>query len=304
MLRRFVDSDTAITPEKSKPSTAAITNHGLEVYRDIDSNHNHKPDEHRWLNTGGSRWGVDSKEDGNIDSWKVLSPEEAVRVAIYAMQQQDEKLLESVLVTRDELKTIGVADAYATKIIDAVSEPGRKLRDAVSGSKILADRSATPRADNLSPCTIPAEEGKAHDDLIVYENAMAILESQGKTGLVQVGRAGAHRRRRGNPTQIPASLIEEGQNSQVMAGGIPDAADAGLLPAPAVAGTPAPIARRSKDSLGAAGTLDQERRRRLRPRLARRHPTATRVARTRTCWAATGRFGQEQRRSQASGCGR
>ena len=63
--------------------------------------------------------------------------------------------------------------------MDAVSEPGRKMRDAVSGSKILADRSATPRADNLSPCTIPAEKGKLHDDLFVYENAMAIVECAG-----------------------------------------------------------------------------------------------------------------------------
>ena len=57
-------------------------NHGLEVYRDIDTNHNHKPDQHRWLNTGGSRWAVDSEEDGSIDSWKSLSPEEAVREAV------------------------------------------------------------------------------------------------------------------------------------------------------------------------------------------------------------------------------
>jgi thiol-disulfide isomerase/thioredoxin len=230
VLRRFVDSDGDHTVDQWR-----YYNHGLEVYRDIDTNHNHKPDEHRWLNTGGSRWAVDSKEDGSIDSWKVLLPEEAVRVAIYAMQQRDEKLLESVLVTRDELKTIGVADSYATKIMDAVSDPGRKLRDTVSGSKILADRSATPRADNLSPCAIPAEEGKAHDDLIVYENAMAIVESQGKTGLVQVGELV----RIGDVwklTQIPQPI--EGQNAQVMAGGA--LMQPTLAAGTAVAGTPAP----------------------------------------------------------------
>jgi thiol-disulfide isomerase/thioredoxin len=212
VLRRFVDTDGDRTVDQWR-----YYNHGLEVYRDIDSNHNHKPDEHRWLNTGGSRWGVDSKEDGNIDSWKVLSPEEAVREALFAMTHQDEKLLNSVLVTRDELRSIGVADAYADKIMTALAEPGRKMRDAAAGSKFLADRTATARADNLTPCAIPAEEGKLRDDLTVYENAMAIIESSGKTGLVQVGELV----RIGDVwklTQIPQAI--EGQNAQVMAGGV------------------------------------------------------------------------------------
>jgi thiol-disulfide isomerase/thioredoxin len=212
VLRRFVDTDGDRTVDQWR-----YYNHGLEVYRDIDSNHNHKPDEHRWMNTGGSRWGIDSKEDGSIDSWKVLSPEEAVREALFAVTHQDEKLLNSVLVTRDELRSIGVADSYADKIMTALSEPGRKMRDAVSGSKFLADRAATARADNLTPCTLPAEEGKLRDDLTVYENAMAIVESNGKTGLVQIGELV----RIGDVwklTQIPQAI--EGQNSQVMAGGV------------------------------------------------------------------------------------
>jgi thiol-disulfide isomerase/thioredoxin len=212
VLRRFVDTDGDRTVDQWR-----YYNHGLEVYRDIDSNHNHKPDEHRWLNTGGSRWGIDSKEDGNIDSWKVLSPEEAVREALFAMTHQDEKLLQSVLVTREELQTVGVAETYAKKILDAVSEPGRKMRDAVAASKLFADRTATARADNLTPCAIPAEEGKLRDDLVVYENAMAIVESQGKTGLVQVGELV----RIGDVwklTQIPQPI--EGTNTQVTAGGV------------------------------------------------------------------------------------
>jgi thiol-disulfide isomerase/thioredoxin len=212
VLRRFVDTDGDRTVDQWR-----YYNHGLEVYRDIDSNHNRKVDEHRWMNTGGSRWGVDSKEDGTIDSWKILSPEEAVRVAVYAMSHQDEKLLNSVLVTRDDLHTIGVADSYANKIMDAISEPGRKVRDAVAASKFLSDEKATTRADNLNPCSIPAEDGKLRDDIVVYENAMAIVESQGKTGLVQVGelvRVGDVWKL----TQIPQAI--EGTNTQVTAGGV------------------------------------------------------------------------------------
>ncbi|HEV8002025.1 MAG TPA: redoxin domain-containing protein [Planctomycetaceae bacterium] len=237
VLRRFVDTDGDRTVDQWR-----YYNHGLEVYRDIDSNHNHKPDEHRWLNTGGSRWGIDSKEDGTIDSWKVLSPEEAVREALFAITHQDEKLLNSVLVTRDELRSIGVSDTYADKIMTGLAEPARKMRDAAAGSKFLSDRAATARADNLTPSALPAEDGKLRDDLIVYENAMAIVESSGKTGLVQVGELV----RIGDVwklTQIPQPI--EGQNAQVMAGGIlmqPTLAAA----VPNATNTPAPSAEVQK----------------------------------------------------------
>ena len=41
--------------------------------------------------------------------------------------------------------------------------------------------------DSGSPCTIPADDGKAKADLYVYENAMAITETRGKSGLIQIG---------------------------------------------------------------------------------------------------------------------
>ena len=49
---------------------------GIEVFRDIDSNHNAKVDQSRWLNSAGSRWGVDEDENGVIDAWKAISAEE------------------------------------------------------------------------------------------------------------------------------------------------------------------------------------------------------------------------------------
>ena len=51
---------------------------GIEVYRDVDSNFDNKIDQSRWVNTGGSRWGIDSNQDGKIDSWRSLSAEEAL----------------------------------------------------------------------------------------------------------------------------------------------------------------------------------------------------------------------------------
>lgn len=59
---------------------------GLEVYRDADLNFNGKADQYRWFHTGGSRWGLDKNEDGKLDAWKQISPEEASEEVIAALR--------------------------------------------------------------------------------------------------------------------------------------------------------------------------------------------------------------------------
>ena len=48
---------------------------GIEVYRDIDADFNSKADQARWVNMGGTRWGMDEDENGTLDAWKSLSAE-------------------------------------------------------------------------------------------------------------------------------------------------------------------------------------------------------------------------------------
>lgn len=77
---------------------------GVEVYRDIDTNFNKKADQCRWLNTGGSRWGVDRNEDGKIDFWKNISPEEVTAELVAAMRDHDRERFERILLNANELK--------------------------------------------------------------------------------------------------------------------------------------------------------------------------------------------------------
>ena len=58
MLRIFVDTNADNTVDQW-----SYYKDGVEVYRDIDSNHNGKADQCRWLNTAGTRWGIDKNED-------------------------------------------------------------------------------------------------------------------------------------------------------------------------------------------------------------------------------------------------
>lgn len=188
VLRRIVDTDGDTEPDQWR-----YYNNSIEVYREIDTNFNKKPDQYRWLNTGGSRWGIDSNEDKTIDSWKVLSAEEASRVAVNALLANDADMLRFVLVTAEDLAQLKIEGSVQKQMLANVSSPAAKLRDVLSKTKSLTPKSRWMRFDAATamPSMIPADDGKAAVDLILYENAMAIIETDAapprNSLLVQIG---------------------------------------------------------------------------------------------------------------------
>ncbi len=240
VLRRFSDTDGDNVVDQWQ-----YYFQGIEVYRDLDSNNNNKVDQSRWLNTAGTRWGLDANEDGQIDSWKIISPEEAGRLAVEAMIAGDIKTLESLLISPGDIKTLGVEDEVGKKLLGAVDAPAAKVRKITDGSKVLNSRTKWMRFDGASPGIIPQDEGKASSDLIVYENAMGIVDNNQQAGLVQLGemvRVGDAWKL----TQIPQPL--EGENPQVAATGILIQPAAGLN-SPVSAGVPSDISPEARKLL-------------------------------------------------------
>lgn len=182
VLRRFVDVGGS-----GKVNQWRYFNHGIEVYRDIDTNKNNEADQFRWLNIGGSRWGIDTNEDGKIDAWKSLSAAEASREAIRAITTGDDAALAALLVTPEDLKSLGVEKQVASKLLESVGDAPKKVRAMLAKSKVLTPHSRWMKFDAEKPGTIPADDGKANQDLQVYENAMAIVETGKQSGLVQIG---------------------------------------------------------------------------------------------------------------------
>ena len=97
-VRRFYDSN-----DDNKIDVWCYYKDGIEVYREVDSNFNGKPDQYRWLHTAGSRWGVDINEDGRIDSWKVISPEEVSQEILRAVATQNLARLQALVIQDSEL---------------------------------------------------------------------------------------------------------------------------------------------------------------------------------------------------------
>lgn len=184
ILRRFMDTNGDRGVDEFR-----YYKNGLEVFRDLDTNGNNEVDQCRWFNTAGSRWGIDSNEDRKIDSWKVISAEEASREAILAMVERDERRLAAVMLSADDIQTLGIQGETAAKLAARVKETSQAMRTVLSNTKIINPSTQWVRFDcsMLMPNMIPAEKGKCKSDLLVYENVMAIVDNGGTNGFVQIG---------------------------------------------------------------------------------------------------------------------
>lgn len=212
VLRRFVDTNGDNVVDQWR-----YFNRGLEVYRDIDSNNNNKVDGSRWMNLAGTRWGIDRDEDGVIDEWKMISAEEVTRVAMNALAKNDTKAFKTLMVTEAELADAGIQNPFADKIRESVNSAAKDITTMLSKTKMITPETVWVRFDGSMPGLIPADDIKTKKDLHVFENVMAIVDTKGKSGLIQFGEL----IRVGNAwrlTQVPLPI--EGESIQVTEGGI------------------------------------------------------------------------------------
>lgn len=182
VLRKFLDTDQDGTVDTRK-----FYNLGLEVYRDVDTNKNNKIDQSRWVNTGGTRWGVDRNEDGKIEQWLVISADEAAFEAVSGLVTNDPARTAAVLLTPADAQAVGLNAAIARKVAGETADVSNRIRDVLSATKTLNRTSRWMRFDPQSPSLIPKDEGKASQDLIILGNPMAIVETGGKTTIIQIG---------------------------------------------------------------------------------------------------------------------
>lgn len=186
VLRRFVDSDG---DKERQVDLWRYYKNGLEVYRDIDTNADGKPDQYRWLTTAGTRWGVDADKDGVIDEWKAISAEEASREAIRAIAAGDVKAFTAVLINPADIKTLGLSAEIVQKLQPLLKDPAGQLGAALKGATAIKRETKWVRFDSsmLMPNLVPGDGGAAGGDLLVYENVMAIIDTDGESGFVQIG---------------------------------------------------------------------------------------------------------------------
>jgi hypothetical protein len=160
---------------------------GVEVYREIDSNYNKKADQFRWLNSGGTKWGIDTNEDGKIDSWKVISPEEVSQEVLQAVLTNDFSRLEALWITDTEMKSLDLPAGEITRLQTQQKQAAKKFQTTVAKLTELGPQTKWLRLETTLPQCVPAGADGLTQDLIKYPKAAVLYENNGKHDWLQIG---------------------------------------------------------------------------------------------------------------------
>ena len=182
LLRRFVD-----TNGDKKIDLWAYYNFGVEAYRDIDGDFNGKADQYRWLGNTGTRWGLDQNEDGRIDAWKRISAEEASAEVVAALRDSDSKRFAALLATPSELKSLGLGEAKTAELEMKAKLAARDFAGLAKSQKSIGPQAEWIQFAAPAPGLVPEGTNGSTQDVVVYENVVAMYEDGGQSGQLMVG---------------------------------------------------------------------------------------------------------------------
>jgi thiol-disulfide isomerase/thioredoxin len=181
-LRRFLDTNGDNVVDQW-----SYFKDGIEVYRDIDGDFNGKADQYRWFNTAGTRWGIDKQERGVIDVWKAISAEEASAEAVVAVNAQDGARFARLVLRESEVARLGLSQDKADQLLTRVRRIPDDLDKLFSEQKAAAGSMKWVQFSAGAPGTVPAGTDGSTSDVQAYENAVALIEMNGKHGQLQIG---------------------------------------------------------------------------------------------------------------------
>jgi thiol-disulfide isomerase/thioredoxin len=187
VLRQFYD-----TNGDNRIDVWSYYKDGVEVYREVDTTFSGKADQYRWLNSGGSKWGIDSDRDGHIDTWKVISPEEVSQEAMRALVKRDLHRLTALMITDAEVKELGLSAEQAEQIKEL--RKGAKAKFEATAAKLtkLNAKSVWLHLETGAPQCVPGAGGR---DVIKHARGTVLVDVGGgnewfQTGpMIQVGAA-------------------------------------------------------------------------------------------------------------------
>jgi len=160
---------------------------GQECYREIDSNFNEKVDQYRWLGANGSKWGVDANEDGRIDTWKVISPEEVSQELLQAVITRDIARLQSLQMTQQELASLELPGNEDQRIRDSVTQAPQKFNRTTAALINLSNKTQWMHLELGAPQTVAKDALGSKSDLVRYKFGTILYENGGKHDWLQTG---------------------------------------------------------------------------------------------------------------------
>ena len=174
MVRQFYSSDGRSVDSYS------YYRDGVEVYREIVTAGSRAPDQFRWLNAGGSKWGVDEDRNGTIDSWKTISPEEVSQEVLKALATRDLARFQALLITDADLTAMGLPADKADAIRAKRAKIKAKFEATIAKLTNLTEKAEWTHLETGVPQCLPADQTGAKADIYRHTRATVLFES-GKT---------------------------------------------------------------------------------------------------------------------------
>ena len=182
VIRRFLDLNG-----DQKVDQWCYFKDGVEVYRDIDSDFNKKADQYRWLGIAGAKWGIDKDEDGKIDEWKMISPEEVTEEIVAAVREGDKERFRRLLLTKADAEVLELSEEKTEELVNKSSKAVADFDSIVRNQKLIQRDTTWVSFGGNRPGVLLATPGFSKQDLVVYENVAAFVEKKGKSSQLAIG---------------------------------------------------------------------------------------------------------------------
>jgi tetratricopeptide (TPR) repeat protein len=160
---------------------------GVEVYREIDRDFNERPDEYRWSGAGGSRWGLDKDQDGDIDEWRVISAEEVALEVFQAIKTKDAKRYYRLLLTDAELSSLKLNGDVLKDATARLKRAKEGFVPLVRAQKTISGSSKWIHSGNGMPSIAIPDQKNLGKDLFCYDHATSVYQTGDKVATLALG---------------------------------------------------------------------------------------------------------------------
>ncbi len=175
-LRRIVDANGS-----GKWNLWCFYKDGIEVYREIDSRTPGigVPDQFRWINDGGMKWGLDTTGKGKIDGWRMISSEEVAQEAFQSVAARDYERFRTLLIAEAELRSLKLSQNVTDRIRTQLAKAPAKFLDTANRMKAGA---VFVQVEPAVPGCVPGDSVGMDSDLIHHRSRTVLYETGGPAG--------------------------------------------------------------------------------------------------------------------------
>jgi hypothetical protein len=180
-LRRYFDSNG-----DGKVDLWSYYKDGVEVYREFDSAFKGTPDNFRWLNAGGMKWGIGSfdnqAKEWRVNSWRMISAEEVGFEAFHAVANNDFARLQALFISDAEMQGIKLP-ASKVQAIGATQHQAAKKFSTLQQTVKLAG----VKFDGVEGATPGCDTSNGDSEIIKYASRAIRYMNKDKHGWIHTG---------------------------------------------------------------------------------------------------------------------